>query len=204
MYYWGDNYKMQTSHTLCSRPKRYGALHEPRGLEILRESLPRRHEHLVHTGRHVRGLAAAFRPRHEYAKLCARSRHVCPDAAAHGRLDRWLKYGLRRAPARGGLHRPTLSLRLGAQCRIISQPHLQERSLLVGIRRRAGLRRNAVLPAVMLDSIVRCLGASWRTTLPLPILPLPEAPIPPRGLWRTSWHAFAHGDAVPLSILPRR
>ena len=26
MYYWGDNYKMQTSHTLCSRPKRYGAL----------------------------------------------------------------------------------------------------------------------------------------------------------------------------------
>ena len=20
MYYWGDNYKMQTSHTLCSRP----------------------------------------------------------------------------------------------------------------------------------------------------------------------------------------
>ena len=27
MYYWGDNYKMQTSHTLCSRPKRYGALH---------------------------------------------------------------------------------------------------------------------------------------------------------------------------------
>ena len=29
MYYWGDNYKMQTSHTLCSRPKRYGALQEP-------------------------------------------------------------------------------------------------------------------------------------------------------------------------------
>ena len=27
MYYWGDNYKMQTSHTLCSRPKRYGAMH---------------------------------------------------------------------------------------------------------------------------------------------------------------------------------
>ena len=30
MYYWGDNYKMQTSHTLCSRPKRYGALQEVR------------------------------------------------------------------------------------------------------------------------------------------------------------------------------
>ena len=30
MYYWGDNYKMQTSHTLCSRPKRYGALHPGR------------------------------------------------------------------------------------------------------------------------------------------------------------------------------
>ena len=27
MYYWGVNSKMQTSHTLCSRPKRYGALH---------------------------------------------------------------------------------------------------------------------------------------------------------------------------------
>ena len=26
MYYWGVNSKMQTSHTLCSRPKRYGAL----------------------------------------------------------------------------------------------------------------------------------------------------------------------------------
>ena len=25
MYYWGVNSKMQTSHTLCSRPKRYGA-----------------------------------------------------------------------------------------------------------------------------------------------------------------------------------
>ena len=29
MYYWGDNsnLKMQTSHTLCSRPNWYGALH---------------------------------------------------------------------------------------------------------------------------------------------------------------------------------
>ena len=27
MYYWGVNSKMQTSHTLCSRPKRYGTLH---------------------------------------------------------------------------------------------------------------------------------------------------------------------------------
>ena len=27
MYYWGVNSKMQTPHTLCSRPKRYGALH---------------------------------------------------------------------------------------------------------------------------------------------------------------------------------
>ena len=29
MYYWGVNSKMQTSHTLCSRPKRsrYGAMH---------------------------------------------------------------------------------------------------------------------------------------------------------------------------------
>ena len=26
MYYWGVNSKMQTSHTLCSRPNRYGAL----------------------------------------------------------------------------------------------------------------------------------------------------------------------------------
>ena len=26
MYYWGVNSKMQTSHTLCSRPERYGAL----------------------------------------------------------------------------------------------------------------------------------------------------------------------------------
>ena len=26
MYYWGVNSKMQTSHTLCFRPKRYGAL----------------------------------------------------------------------------------------------------------------------------------------------------------------------------------
>ena len=26
MYYWGDNYKMQTSHTLCSRPKRDGTV----------------------------------------------------------------------------------------------------------------------------------------------------------------------------------
>ena len=34
MYYWGDNYKMQTSHTLCSRPKRYGALHRAR-VEVL-------------------------------------------------------------------------------------------------------------------------------------------------------------------------
>ena len=29
MYYWGVNSKMQTSHTLCSRPKWYGALHSP-------------------------------------------------------------------------------------------------------------------------------------------------------------------------------
>ena len=28
MYYWGVNSKMQTSHTLCSRPKRYGALQQ--------------------------------------------------------------------------------------------------------------------------------------------------------------------------------
>ena len=34
MYYWGVNSKMQTSHTLCSRPKRYGALHRAR-VEVL-------------------------------------------------------------------------------------------------------------------------------------------------------------------------
>ena len=37
MYYWGVNSKMQTSHTLCSRPKRYGALqtHRPKTTKAL-------------------------------------------------------------------------------------------------------------------------------------------------------------------------
>ena len=43
MYYWGDNYKMQTSHTLCSRPKRYGALLlcKPESFEIFEIAIVR-------------------------------------------------------------------------------------------------------------------------------------------------------------------